>query len=261
MDPRRPIIAANWKMNKTLPDALAYVSALREEKDAVFQGVDVVIAPPFTLLRSLHEALKGSGIGLAAQNLFWEESGAYTGEVSAAMIVDAGSRYVIIGHSERRHVFGETDEMIRKKVDTAFRKGLVPILCVGETLQERQKGETFRVIDRQLKEDIAGLTGEQVAGSVLAYEPVWAIGTGQTATPEAAVEVHRHIRECLREMFGTAVSDRVRIQYGGSVTPGNISELMERPEIDGALVGGAGLKVDSFKEIIYNAGKVKGVFA
>ncbi len=246
-------------MHKTVPEATAFASALRSDSNLSIQKIEVVLAPPFTAVASLGEVLRGSGIGLAGQNLFYEEKGAYTGEISGGMLRDAGCGYVIIGHSERRRLFGETDETVNRKIGAALRHDLIPIFCLGETLEEREAGTTFQVIDRQLSGGLAGLSPEAASRLVIAYEPVWAIGTGRTATPEQAVEVHRHLRNRLRETFGEKTAEAIRIQYGGSVTPQNIAELMKDPDIDGALVGGASLQVDSFREIVYNAGKIKGV--
>ena len=259
MTTRRPIFAANWKMNKTIGESIAFVTRLKSET-ALLQKGDVVVAPPFTALAGACEAAAGSAIGLAAQNLYWEEKGAFTGEISAGMVADTGCRYVIIGHSERRSLFGETDATVNRKLGAALQKGLIPIFCLGETLQERQAGRTFDVVGRQLDLGMNGLESEQAGEMILAYEPVWAIGTGQTATPDQASEVHGFVRSRLRDRFGGA-ADRIRIQYGGSVTPENAKDLMAQPEIDGALIGGASLKIESFLDILHKGFQAKGVLS
>jgi triosephosphate isomerase len=251
---RVPAIAANWKMFKTTHEALAYVRELSAlVRDTA--GVEIIVAPPFTALSTAAEAARNTSIGIAAQNMSAEKEGAFTGEVSAAMIKDAGASYVILGHSERRKLFGETDATVNRKVLAAIAAELVPIVCIGETLQEREGGQTLDVLDRQVKSGLEGLNGDQVAGLILAYEPVWAIGTGRNATPEQADEAHRHIRGRLREWFGAQAADRCRIQYGGSVKPDNISALMALPDVDGALVGGASLNVQSFFDILRGAAR------
>lgn len=249
---RRPLIIANWKMNKTIPDSLQFVSDLRKKfKETNLDGVDTVIAPPYTALKAVSDNLAGeAGIQLAAQDIFWEEKGAFTGEISPVMLVDAGCKYVIIGHSERRQYFGETDETVNKKIKAALYYNLIPVFCVGETLQQREADAAFKVIRSQIEMGLTGLSEGAVNSIVIAYEPVWAIGTGKTATPEQAEEVHGFIRAILRETYGSVLSETVRILYGGSVTPDNINALMKKPDIDGALVGGASLKVDSFAKII-----------
>lgn len=236
-------------MFTTVAEAKALVQDLKGRvKDVT--TVDVVVCPPFISLLAVADVLKGSHIGLGAQNLYWEKNGAFTGEVSAPMLKSAGCAYVIIGHSERRTYFHETDETVNKKIFAALSEGLSPIVCVGETLEEREKGITFDVIKRQVKQGLANLTVEQMKTVVIAYEPVWAIGTGKTATPEQAQEVHAFIRKLLGEMFGAATAEATRIQYGGSVKPDNITTLMNQADIDGALVGGASLKADSFEKIV-----------
>lgn len=244
---RKPIIVGNWKMNCTIPDALDLVKSLKMMVSEA-KGREIVVAPPFTALSPVARALVGSNMTLAAQNLHWEDKGAFTGEVSAGMLLAAGCDYVIVGHSERRQLFAETDDWINRKVAAALSAGLIPIFCVGETLAEREGGETFSVIERQLT---AGLKDVSISDSddlVVAYEPVWAIGTGKTATPKQAQEVHSHIRELLKKIFNEA-AENIRILYGGSVKPENIDELMTEPDIDGALVGGASLQADSFARI------------
>ena len=248
---RTPLIAGNFKMFKTAAETVSYVNELRALITAgKFVGVDVVISPPFTSLAAAADTAKGSIIGVAAQNLHWEREGAFTGEISAAMIHGSGARSVIIGHSERRTLFGETNESVNKKTHAAITGGLVPIVCIGETLDQRDRNETMAVLDRQLKEGLDRITGEQLARMVLAYEPVWAIGTGRNATPAQAGEAHRHIRQRLKQWFGLESSEKCRILYGGSVKPDNIAKLIADPDVDGALVGGASLDPKAFATII-----------
>jgi triosephosphate isomerase len=246
---RRPFLAGNWKMYKTLPEALELVAGLKRELLDI-KDKEIAVFPPYPILHTVARDLKNSNIGVGAQNLFWEEQGAFTGEISAKMLIDVGCKYVIIGHSERRQYFGETNETVNKKIFAALKAGLLPIVCVGEKLEEREAGKTFKVIEEHIKNGLKGLTSDQMSKVTIAYEPVWAIGTGKTATKEHAQEVHAFIRKLLAEMFGKEVSDKVRIQYGGSVKPENIKELMSQPDIDGVLVGGASLKVDSFVKIV-----------
>ncbi len=246
---RRPIIAANWKMNCDITQARELVSSFKGLVEGV-SGVDIVIVPPFTALSTVAQLIGGTNIELAAQNMYWEESGAYTGEVSPSMLKDAGCSFIIIGHSERRAYFGETDETVNKKLKAALHYGLSPIVCVGETLSQREAGETTQVIGSQLQGGLAGLTTAQVNQVVIAYEPIWAIGTGKTATPAQANEVHSFIRKHIAERFDQATAQAIRIQYGGSVKPDNVDTLMAEPDIDGALVGGAALKADSFARIV-----------
>jgi triosephosphate isomerase len=249
---RAPAIAANWKMFKTTQETLAYVRELSLlVKD--LRGIDIIVAPPFTALATASEAARNSPVAIAAQNMSAEREGAFTGEISAAMIKDAGATYVIIGHSERRKLYGETDALVNRKVQAALAADLVPIVCVGETLEEREGGQMPAVLDRQVKDGLDGLTGDQVAALIIAYEPVWAIGTGRNATPEQADEAHRHIRTRLRQWFGASAAENCRIQYGGSVKPDNIAALIALPDVDGALVGGAGLQVQSFFDIVRGA--------
>ncbi len=249
---RKPFIAGNWKMNKGLSEARELVSRLRETVAGI-DDVEIAVCPPTVDLTTVYQIIKDSNIQLGAQNMYWEDSGAYTGEISGPMLKEAGVSYVIIGHSERREYFQETDEEVNKKLKAAFQYALKPIICVGETLEEREAGKTFDKVKGQIKADLQGLTEKQVEELVIAYEPIWAIGTGKTATAEDANEVIKYIRDLVKEDFGE-VASRVRIQYGGSVKPGNIEEIMAQPEIDGALVGGASLDADSFTSI------VKGVF-
>jgi triosephosphate isomerase (TIM) len=246
---RTPIIAGNWKLNKGPAAAAALARGVRE-RVAGRQGVDVVLAPPFVSLPAVQAVLVGSDLGLAAQNLHWEDSGAFTGEISAPMLREVGCDFVIIGHSERRQHFGETDETVNFKVNAALAHGLVPIVCIGETLEEREDGRTNDRVEIQLRGGLTGLTGDQMRRVVLAYEPIWAIGTGRTATDEQAQEVHGFIRRVLTQRFDDDVAEAVRVQYGGSVKPDNVAGLMAMPDIDGALVGGASLTVESFCALV-----------
>jgi triosephosphate isomerase len=246
---RTPLIAGNFKMFKTVAETIAYAHALRSLVKDV-RNVDIVIAPPFTSIAAAAEAVKGSSIGVSAQDLHWEREGAFTGEVSAGMVRDAGARYAIVGHSERRTLFGETNGSVNKKMHAAIGAGLVPIVCIGETLEQRDRNETLAVLDRQIKEGLDGVTGEQLSEMVLAYEPVWAIGTGRNATPAQAGEAHHHIRQRLKQWFGLDASEHCRVLYGGSVKPDNIAKLIAEPDVDGALVGGASLDARSFTAII-----------
>src|SRR5690242_11701929 len=246
---RVPFIAANWKMYKTVHEAFAFAKEFRALVKDV-KDVEIVLAPPFTALHSVVEAARNSNIGVAAQNLHWEREGAFTGEVSAVMLKDAGAEYVIIGHSERRRLFHETDETVNRKVLAALGEHLTPIVCIGETLEEREGNQTLAVLDRQIKLGLDNVTGDQIASLVLAYEPVWAIGTGRNATPEQAGEAHAHIRSRLRQWFGANAADQCHVIYGGSVKPDNIHDLVVVPDVDGALVGGASLDVKAFTEIV-----------
>jgi len=251
---RKRVIAGNWKMYKTVHDTVRHIKELRPLLKDV-RGADVIIAPTFPALYPAAEAARGSDIEIAAQNLHWEREGALTGEVSAAMIRDAGAEYVIVGHSERRTLFGETDLMVNKKLLAALGAGLGPIACIGETLDQRESNQTLAVLDRQLQAGFDGLTAEQLGECLLAYEPVWAIGTGRNATPEQAGEVHAHIRSRIRQWFGADAAERLRILYGGSVKPDNIASLVAQPDVDGALVGGASLDARAFSEIVHTAQK------
>lgn len=246
---RRYILAGNWKMNKNQAEAVELIKGLIPEvKDST--DVDVVVGPVFTSIPAVVEAVKGTNIDVAAQNCHWEDSGAFTGEISPPMLVEAGVKYCIIGHSERRQFFGETDENINKKAKALYNHGLIPIICCGETLEEREAGKTTDVVATQLRGCLQDLPADKMKETVLAYEPVWAIGTGKVATPEQAQEVHAMIRGLLVELYGQDVADAVRIQYGGSVKPANVKELMGQQDIDGALVGGAALTVDNFGPIV-----------
>jgi len=246
---RLPFMAGNWKMNKTVGEALDLVRELKAAISGV-KAVEVAVAPPFTALCAVRKELEGSSIHLAAQNIYWEEKGAFTGEVSPLMLKEVGCHYVIIGHSERRQFFGETDETVNRRIRAALAQGLKVIFCMGETLKEREEGKTFSVIERQLEGGLKGLGDQEMRNMVVAYEPVWAIGTGKTATPEQAEEVHRFIRGKIEKLYSREVSEEMRIQYGGSVTPENVKGLMNQPNIDGALVGGASLKAESFSKIV-----------
>jgi len=247
---RKKIIAANWKMNMTISESESFLEDFRLDVEDV-SGVDIVIAPPFTALAKMSELLGGSQkIRLGAQNFYYEKSGAYTGEISATQLRELFVRYVIIGHSERRQIFGETDELINKKVAVALASELKPILCVGETLEEREAGKEKEILERQLRGGLAGVSAEDLIDTVIAYEPVWAIGTGKTATSAQAQDAHAHVRAVLAELSDQATADKVRIQYGGSVKPANAKELLSQPDIDGALVGGASLEPRGFSEIV-----------
>jgi triosephosphate isomerase len=254
MTSRRPIVAGNWKMNKTVADALALVRELRGLVSMVRDRVEVVVAPAFTALHPVWKAVEDANIQVAGQNCHWETSGAYTGEVSAGMLKELGCQYVILGHSERRQYFGETDESVNRRTQAALREGLVPIICVGETLQERESSRTLEVVARQLRGALGGFGAPDVARFVLAYEPVWAIGTGKTATADQAQEVHAFIRKTLAELYDAQTAGQIRIQYGGSVKADNAADLLGRPDIDGALVGGASLKAADFAAIVKAAG-------
>jgi triosephosphate isomerase (TIM) len=246
---RKPFIAGNWKMFKTVKEAVAYTKEFRSlVKDMA--DVEIVIAPPFTALHAVAEAARNSNVGVASQDVYWEREGAFTGEVSAPMVKDAGAEYAIIGHSERRTLFGETDASVNRKLTAVLAMQLCPIVCIGETLDQRERSETFDVLDTQIKTGLDGLSGEQVASLVVAYEPVWAIGTGRNATPQQAGEAHAHIRRRLRQWFGGDAADHCHIVYGGSVKPDNIQMLIAEADVDGALVGGASLDVRAFRDIV-----------
>jgi triosephosphate isomerase len=249
MTPRIPLIAGNWKMYKT-PAEAARTAAELVDRVAGVQGVEVMIAPAFPALATVAEVLLGARIGLGAQNLFWEDEGAFTGEVAPGMLTALGVRYAIIGHSERRQYFGETDQNVRRRVAAALRHAMVPVVCIGETEAQRDADQTFSVLDKQLTDGLKGLLSDQLGPLVVAYEPVWAIGTGKTATREQAQEVHRFIRQRLAERYGQARAQATRILYGGSVKPENIEGLMAMDDIDGALVGGASLKAETFARIV-----------
>ena len=246
---RKPILAGNWKLHKNRAEAVKFAKSLVQSVGDVTEA-DVVICPTFTSLEAVVETVKGSNIKVGAQNCHFEESGAYTGEISVSMLKEAGVKYIIIGHSERRQYFNETDQGINAKAKTIYKHGLTPIICVGETLEERESNRTGDVITTQIKGCLADLPADKVAVSVIAYEPVWAIGTGKTASKEQAQEVHALIRKLVEELYDSSTAEAVRIQYGGSVKPNNIKELMDQPDIDGALVGGAALETESFTSIV-----------
>ena len=251
---RRPIVAANWKMYKTVHEAVVYIKELRKLVKDV-HDVEIIVAPPFTALHASMEAARASNIAMAAQDVYFEKEGAFTGAVSAGMAKEAGAEFAIVGHSERRRVFHDTDEIVNRKARAAEAAGLTPIVCVGETLDEREGGETLNVLDRQMKVGLDGFTGDQLAAFVIAYEPVWAIGTGRNATPEQANAAHAHIRQRLRSWFGGDAAEGCHILYGGSVKPENVAAIAAQPEVDGALVGGASLDPAAFYEIIRKSGK------
>ena len=244
-----PVFVANWKMNKTVGEAVAFVNGLKTSA-SVARSRQIVIAPPFTALCPVGEALKDLGIGLAAQNVSENRDGAFTGEVSARMLADVGCTHVIVGHSERRVIYGETDDAIGAKIILALEFGIIPIFCIGETLEEREADQTFEVIEKQFKEGLNRIAASDIAQLVIAYEPVWAIGTGKTATPEQAQEVHGFIRKLIKIHAGDEPDPRAPLIYGGSVNPQNIRRLMAQPDIDGVLVGGASLDVDTFGKLI-----------
>jgi triosephosphate isomerase len=247
---RKPVVAGNWKMHKTAGEAQALARELRNALGVVRDQVEVVLAPPFTALYPVSKAVEDSNLAVAAQNCHAEAQGAFTGEVSAPMLKELGCRFVILGHSERRQLFGETDEGVNRKAKAVLAAGMLPIVCVGETLQEREAGRTLEIVSRQLAGGLAGLDGAAVGRLVIAYEPVWAIGTGRTATSAQAQEVHAHIRGWVAQAFGREAAASVRIQYGGSVKPDNAAELLGQPDVDGALVGGASLKASDFAAIV-----------
>lgn len=246
---RRPLIAGNWKMNLSRAEAVALAEAVANQADR-YPAVDIAVCPPFVYLEAVGRAIAGSRVALGAQNMYPESSGAFTGEISPLMLCEMGCRYVILGHSERRQWLGETDGFINKKVHAAFKAGLRPIVCLGEQLAEREAGQTLAVIRRQFEGSLAGLTAEQMVQTVIAYEPVWAIGTGKVATPHQAEEVHLELRKLIAQRYNPEIAQQVVIQYGGSVKPDNAPELFAQPDIDGALVGGASLKADQFMGII-----------
>ncbi|NIO00881.1 MAG: triose-phosphate isomerase [Candidatus Latescibacteria bacterium] len=246
--PRRKLIAANWKMNKTISEAVSFVERLKSSP-APQPGCDLLIFPPFIAIPAVARLLGDTGVAVGAQDIFWENEGAFTGEISGPMIRDAGAEYALIGHSERRHVFGENDETVARKLMATFASGLRPILCVGETLEEREAGEAESTVEKQLRSALSALSRENVKRLVIAYEPVWAIGTGRTATPDDAEQMHAFIRRFVRGVFGDPIAGELIIQYGGSVKPDNAASLLEMEEIDGALVGGASLDADSFLAI------------
>lgn len=247
---RMVFIAGNWKMNKNKAEAKELAEGLKKNIGKVYENGCVLVCPPFTDLSVVSESVKDSGIKVGGQNMSWEEKGAFTGEVSPDMLKDSGCSFVILGHSERRKYFSETNENVNRKTKVALSQGLTPIVCVGESLEQREKGEAFSVIDNHIRGALNGISAEDVQKVIVAYEPVWAIGTGRTATPQQAEKVHSYIRELLKDLYSAEVAEKILILYGGSVKPGNIEELIAEQDIDGALVGGASLKVDSFTEIV-----------
>jgi len=251
---RKPFVAGNWKMNTDSHTSVELVERITSGSvETAGQSVTVAVCPPFVYLQAVAKTLKSSGIAVGAQDIYFESKGAFTGEISASMLKDVGCLYCLCGHSERRHVIGETDELINKKVAAAITGGLLPILCVGELLEERKASQTNEVVTRQVKEGLAGLSAEKMQAVTIAYEPVWAIGTGLTATPEQAQEVHEFIRKLIGQMYNEEIAEEIRILYGGSVKPDNAAELMSQKDIDGSLVGGASMKADDFLAIIQAA--------
>ncbi|MBC2716844.1 MAG: triose-phosphate isomerase [Desulfobacteraceae bacterium] len=250
MEYRIPLIAGNWKMFKTGNEAVDAATQLVKLVSDI-ENVDIVIAPPYTSLAVVSEVIRDTRIDLSAQDLYWEKEGAYTGQISASMLISAGCQYVIIGHSERRQLFGETNDTVNNKIKAASASGLIPILCVGETETQRDEKKTFSVLDKQMEKGLEGLTLDEHHSLVIAYEPVWAIGTGKSATPDQVQEVHAFLRDLVEKRFGNMLAKATRILYGGSVKPDNVSELMTLPDVDGALVGGASLQPDSFSKIIH----------
>ncbi|MCM8783401.1 MAG: triose-phosphate isomerase [Candidatus Omnitrophica bacterium] len=246
---RRPIIAGNWKMHKTVTEAIDLVNGLKRNFIDEME-MDIVVCPPYTVLSEVEEVIRDSQIKLGAQDMHWEDKGAFTSEISPLMLKDLGVEYVIIGHSERRQFFGETNETVNRKVKSALKYKLIPIVCVGETLEERKRGETFEVVKDHLENGLGGIEVQEPSDLVIAYEPVWAIGTGINATASQAEEVHSYIRDFLNKIFGKDIAEGIRIQYGGSVKPDNIEDLIREKDVDGALVGGASLDLVSFTEII-----------
>ncbi|RKY72345.1 MAG: triose-phosphate isomerase [Candidatus Latescibacterota bacterium] len=246
---RKPIVVGNWKMNKTPEEAVQLVKELKPLVAGI-EAVEIGVCPPFVCLTEVNKLLKGTNIGLGAQNMYWEPEGAYTGEISAEMLLTSGCRYVILGHSERRTYFGETNATVHRKLEAALQSRLCPIVCVGETREQREAGKAEQVVADHLRGAYEGISGKDAQDTVIAYEPVWAIGTGLTATPEQAQEMHAFIRKVLTELYSDSVAQRLRIQYGGSMKPGNAKELLAQKDIDGGLIGGAALQAESFAAII-----------
>lgn len=250
---RKKVVAGNWKMNNDLSQSVNLISEIKNAITGKELNAEIIICPPFTSLETASALVKDTNVKLGAQNMYLEESGAFTGEISASMLKSVGCEYVILGHSERRAIFGESDEVINKKIKKALSSGLKPIFCIGETLEERESGVTNKVIEKQVRNGLTGISTEELKHIIVAYEPVWAIGTGKTATPEQAQEVHKFIRNLIKELYSANSAENLTIQYGGSVKADNAKSLLSQPDIDGALVGGACLKADSFFEIIKSA--------
>jgi triosephosphate isomerase len=247
---RKKIIAGNWKMNNDIHGTVNLISELKKELNGKSLNADVIVCPTFTNLETAKTLLKDSSIRLGAQNVYFEENGAFTGEISPSMLISVGCEFVIIGHSERRTIFGESDQVINKKIKASIKNHLKPIFCIGETLDEREKGVTFNIVESQIRNGLEGITESDLAFLIVAYEPVWAIGTGRNATPQQAQEVHQFIRNLIAKIYSQNFADQLVIQYGGSVKADNAKELLSQPDIDGALVGGACLKAESFVKII-----------
>ena len=251
---RRILIAGNWKMNKTATEAAALVTEIKRDVFDI-DNVDILVCPPFTALAVVSDVIRDSNVSLGAQNMYFEDKGAYTGEISTAMLKDCGCTHVIIGHSERRTIFNESDETINKKVKKALEADLIPVLCIGEKLEEREANKTFEVITNQLEGDLAGIDSDNIKKIIIAYEPVWAIGTGKTATSEQAQEAHAFIRNLIKEKYDSVVADGIIILYGGSMKPANVEELVSQPDVDGGLIGGASLEAASFVELVKKSNK------
>lgn len=255
---RKTIIAGNWKMYKTISEAIELANGLKRELfELDAQNIDIVICPPFTVLTEVSEVIADSNIQMGAQDCHWQEEGAFTGEVSCKMLKDTGVKFVIVGHSERRQYFVESNESVNKKINAVLKSGLTPIVCVGETLNQREKGLTFKVLDDHIQNGLKGINENNLSRIVIAYEPVWAIGTGKTATSLQAEEAQKYIRDLLTKIYNQNLANEIRIQYGGSVNPENIIELMQQSDVDGVLVGGASLTIKSFSEIVKKAGEIK----
>lgn len=250
---RKKVVAGNWKMNNDLSESVNLISEIKNSIAGKELKAEVIICPTFTSLETANALIKDTNVKLGAQNMHFEDGGAFTGEISASMLKSVGCQYVILGHSERRTIFGESDEVINKKMKKALSAGLKPIFCIGETLEQRENGTTNKVIERQVRNGLTGISAEELATIIVAYEPVWAIGTGKTATPEQAQEVHLFIRNLIKELYSADSAENLTIQYGGSVKPDNAKELLSQPDIDGALVGGACLKAGSFIDIVQSA--------
>jgi len=250
---RKKIVAGNWKMNNDLSQSVNLISEIKNAVAGKELNAEIIICPPFTSLETASALVKDTNVKLGAQNMYFEESGAYTGEISASMLKSVGCEYVILGHSERRAIFGESDEVINKKIKKALASGLKPIFCIGETLEERESGVTNKIVERQVRNGLTGISAEELELIIVAYEPVWAIGTGKTATPEQAQEVHKFIRNLIKELYSANSAENLTIQYGGSVKGDNAKSLLSQPDIDGALVGGACLNANSFFDIIKSA--------